>query len=67
MNTNVIAHDRGTYLVESSRVPEQFYLVDLTGSRPRCDCDHGRRCHNDRIPSNCRHVRLARLFAKTQA
>lgn len=61
-----MAHDPGTYLVESSRTPENYYLVDLTGRKPRCDCWRGRNCHANGLASDCQHVRLARLFARTQ-
>ena len=66
MNTDlVIPHDPGTYLVQSSRVPDTYYLVDLSGRHAQCDCQWGRRCEG--YPCECRHVRLARLFASTHS
>jgi hypothetical protein len=38
MRIEVLPHDAGTFLCQSRTHPEDYYLVDFTGTQPECAC-----------------------------
>ena len=51
--------DRGSYLVQSTRHPEDWYVADV--EEGTCPCRHGE-TRPDGKPARCKHMRRARAL-----